>query len=44
MDIKVIVEPGEDGYLVALRPTLADGFYEIYFGTHRITAIDLRHS
>lgn len=31
------------GYPVALRPTLADGCYEVYFATHRITAIDLRH-
>lgn len=31
------------GYPVALRPTLEDGLYEVYFATHRITAIDLRH-
>ncbi len=30
------------GYPVALRPTLADGVYEIYFATHRILTIDLR--
>jgi len=29
------------GYPVALRPTLADGVYEIYFATHRILTIDL---
>lgn len=30
------------GYPVALRPTQADGVYEIYFTTHRILTIDLR--
>ncbi|MDX6306422.1 MAG: hypothetical protein QOI77_3391, partial [Blastocatellia bacterium] len=30
------------GYPVALRPTQADGVYEIYFATHRILTIDLR--
>src|SRR6266550_4469046 len=30
------------GYPVALRPTVADGVYEIYFATHRILTIDLR--
>lgn len=30
------------GYPVALRPTLEDGLYEIYFATHRIRTIDLR--
>ena len=30
------------GYPVALRPTAADGVYEIYFATHRILTIDLR--
>ena len=29
------------GYPVALRPTVADGVYEIYFATHRILTIDL---
>jgi transposase InsO family protein len=29
------------GYPVALRPTLADRVYEIYFATHRILTIDL---
>jgi len=31
------------GYPVALRPTTQDGVYEVYFATHRITQIDLRH-
>jgi transposase InsO family protein len=30
------------GYPVALRPTVEDGVYEIYFATHRILTIDLR--
>ena len=30
------------GYPVALRPTLEDGVYQIYFATHRILTIDLR--
>lgn len=30
------------GQPVALRPTLTDGVYEIYFATHRILTIDLR--
>lgn len=30
------------GHPVALRPTTQDGVYEIYFATHRISAIDLR--
>ena len=30
------------GSPVALRPTVEDGVYEIYFATHRISAIDLR--
>ena len=30
------------GHPVALRPTLTDGVYEIYFATHRILTIDLR--
>ena len=30
------------GYPVALRPTLEDGLFEIYFATHRIRTIDLR--
>ena len=32
------------GYPVALRPTTADGVYDVYFATHRITEIDLRLS
>lgn len=30
------------GYPVALRPTTADGVYEVYFATHRISQVDLR--
>jgi transposase InsO family protein len=30
------------GHPVALRPTMSDGIYEIYFATHRILTIDLR--
>lgn len=30
------------GQLVALRPTLTDGVWEVYFGPHRITRIDER--
>lgn len=30
------------GQPVALRPTMSDGVYEIYFATHRILTIDLR--
>jgi transposase InsO family protein len=29
------------GYTVALRPTTADGIYEVFFATHRISTIDL---
>jgi transposase InsO family protein len=29
------------GYPVALRPTTADGVYDVYFATHRISRIDL---
>ena len=29
------------GYPVALRPTTADGVYEVFFATHKICAIDL---
>lgn len=29
------------GHLVALRPTAADGIYEVYFATHRIAQVDL---
>jgi transposase InsO family protein len=30
------------GYPVAVRPTVDDGLYEIYFATHRISFVDLR--
>jgi transposase InsO family protein len=29
------------GYPVALRPTTADGVYDVYFATHRIAQVDL---
>ena len=29
------------GYPVALRPTTADGVYDVYFATHRISQVDL---
>jgi transposase InsO family protein len=29
------------GYRVALRPSTADGVYDVYFATHRITQVDL---
>jgi transposase InsO family protein len=32
------------GHHVALRPTTADGIYEVYFATHRISQIDLHVS
>jgi transposase InsO family protein len=32
------------GYRVALRPSTADGVYEVYFATHRITQVDLHQS
>ena len=32
------------GYYVALRPTTADGVYEVYFASHRISQIDLHES
>lgn len=31
------------GYPVALRPSVEDGVFEIYFATHRIASIDLRN-
>lgn len=30
------------GYPVALRPTIADGVYEIFFATHKLGTIDLK--
>jgi len=32
------------GELVALRPTVTDGLWEVYFGQHRITRINLREA
>jgi hypothetical protein len=29
------------GYRVALRPSTADGVYDVYFATHRIAEVDL---
>ncbi len=32
------------GELVALRPTVTDGLWEVYFGQHRIARINLREA
>jgi hypothetical protein len=32
------------GYRVGLRPTMADGVYDVYFATHRISQVDLHRS
>ena len=32
------------GYAVALRPSTADGIYDVYFATHRIAQVDLHQT